>query len=210
MKLGWKHASAPASKPQQPHTPALGAAGAATALLALIIFIAPAANAGLFTVGPDYKRPTNSVPPAYKAEELGTWKQGEPLDNIPKGAWWQVFREPVLDELESQSGRANQNLKAAMASLEQARATARVARSELLPRLDFNPSYSRQRFSPNQEPSFGPLTANTFSTPLDLSYEIDLWGRVRRGFESARADAQASLASFYSILLTLESDIAQN
>ena len=54
------------------------------------------------------------------------------------------------------------------------------------------------------------MTANTFSTPLDLSYEIDLWGRVRRGFESSRADAQAQLATYYNVLLTLESDVAQN
>ena len=72
------------------------------------------------------------------------------------------------------------------------------------------PSFNRQRYSPNAEPSFGSLTANTFSTPLDLSYEVDLWGRVRRGFESARADAQASLADYYNVLLTLQSDVAQN
>ena len=60
------------------------------------------------------------------------------------------------------------------------------------------------------QPSFGPLTANTFRAPLDLSYEIDLWGRVRRGFESARAEAQASLAAFYNVLLTLQGDVAQN
>ena len=85
-----------------------------------------------------------------------------------------------------------------------------MARSELLPALNADPSWTRQRFSPNQEPSFGTLTANTFSAPLDLSYEIDLWGRVRRSFQSARADAQASLAAFYNVLLTLQSDVAQN
>ena len=67
-----------------------------------------------------------------------------------------------------------------------------------------------KRYSPNANPSFGNITANTFSAPLDLSYEVDLWGRVRRGFESARADAQASLADFYNVLLTLQSDVAQN
>ena len=72
------------------------------------------------------------------------------------------------------------------------------------------PSWNRQRYSPNQVPSFGNLTANAFSVPLDFSYEVDLWGRVRRGFESARADAQASLADYYNVLLTLHSDVAQN
>ena len=59
-------------------------------------------------------------------------------------------------------------------------------------------------------PSFGDLTVNNYRAPLDLSYEIDLWGRVRRGFESARADAQASLAAFHNVLLTLHADVAQN
>ena len=77
-----------------------------------------------------------------------------------------------------------------MARVDQARATARVARADLLPSLNLDPSFIRQRYSPNQKPSFGTLTANTWQAPLDLSYEIDLWGRVRRGFESARADAQ--------------------
>jgi len=80
----------------------------------------------------------------------------------------------------------------------------------LMPNLSADPSYVRQRYSPNQFPNFGAATANTWTAPLDLSYEIDLWGRVRRGFESARADAQGSVAAFANILLTLNSDVAQN
>src|SRR5262249_22812582 len=98
----------------------------------------------------------------------------------------------------------------AVARVEQARAVARVARSELLPSIQANPSYTRQRFSPNAVPNFGGVTANSFNTPLDLSYEVDLWGRVRRGFESSRADAQASLAEFGNVLLTLHAEVAQN
>ncbi len=79
-----------------------------------------------------------------------------------------------------------------------------------MPSVNFDPSFIRQRYSPNQNPSFGSITANSFNVPLDLSYEIDLWGRVRRGFESARDDAQASLADFYNVLLTLQADVAQN
>jgi multidrug efflux system outer membrane protein len=85
-----------------------------------------------------------------------------------------------------------------------------VARSEFLPTLDANPSWRRERFSPNQEPSFGDITADTIRTSLDLSYEIDLWGRVRRSFESARANAQSSLAAMHNVLLTLQADVAQN
>ena len=129
---------------------------------------------------------------------------------MPKGNWWEIFGDTNLNALEAQALQANQGLKAAVARVDQARATARVARSDLLPGLNLDPSFNRQRYSPNADPSFGNLTANTFSTPLDLSYEVDLWGRVRRGFESARADAQASLAEFYNVLLTLQSDVAQN
>ena len=160
-------------------------------------------------VGPDYKRPTTETPAHYKSEELGSWKQGEPLDRVPRGSWWEVFGDEVLNDLERRSTGANQELKAAFARVEQARATARIVSSELLPTLDANPSWNRQRYSPNQEPSFGAITATTVSVPLDLSYEVDLWGRVRRGFESARAETQASLASYYSVLLTLHADVAR-
>ncbi len=162
------------------------------------------------TVGPDYQQPTNAIPQTYKAAEYGHWKIGATLDNVPKGNWWELFGDTNLNVLETQARQANQQLKAAVARVDQARATARVARSEFLPTVDFNPSYQRERYSPNQVPSFGGLTANTFSTPLDLSYEVDIWGRVRRNFESSRADAQASLAEFYNVLLTLNSDVAQN
>src|SRR5262249_50559700 len=137
-------------------------------LLLLALLSVPFANAGLLTVGPDYKRPSDFIPPTYKASELGNWKEGQPLDQIPKGSWWRIFDDKILDDLEAQGLNSNQNLKAAVARVDQARATARVARSELLPRLDLNPSFTRQRFSPNQEPSFGNLTANSFSVPLDL------------------------------------------
>lgn len=179
-------------------------------LVILASFVTVSGFAGLLTVGPDYHAPSNAVPATYKNAALGTWKEGHPLDNVPKGSWWQLFQDPDLDRLEAQASQANQNLKASVARVEQARAIARVARAELMPSANFNPSFERQRYSPNQVPSFGPITADTFSVPLDLSYELDLWGRVRRGFESAHAEAQASLADFYSVLLTVQSDVAQN
>lgn len=161
-------------------------------------------------VGPNYKRPMTEAPAHYKAEALGSWKEGRPLDQISKGDWWKVFGDETLNELESRATSTNQELRAVVARVEQARATARVARGELLPALNADSSYTRQRFSPNQVPTFGDLTANNYRAALDLSYEIDLWGRVRRGFESARADAQASLAAFHNVLLVLHADVAQN
>jgi NodT family efflux transporter outer membrane factor (OMF) lipoprotein len=206
MKLGLKKKPAATAKGSTPL-----ATGAATGIITLaLLFSMVSANAGPLTVGPDFKSPTNNLPAEYKDAELGNWKTGRPLDNVPKGNWWTIFSDTNLNALEAQALSANQQLKAAIARVDQARATARVARSELLPNLSLDPSFNRQRYSPNADPSFGHTTANTFSAPLDLSYEIDLWGRVRRGFESARADAQASLAAFYNVLLTLQSDVAQN
>jgi multidrug efflux system outer membrane protein len=181
----------------------------AISLATLLISLTPGC-ARWPAAGPDYKKPATTVPPAYKSAENGSWKVGRALDAAPKGNWWELFGDPRLNALETQALAANQQLQAAVARVDQARATARVARSEFLPAIDFNPSYQRQRYSPNEVPSFGNVTANTFTTPVDLSYEVDIWGRVRRNFESARADTQASLAEFYNVLLTLNSDVAQN
>ncbi|HYE32015.1 MAG TPA: efflux transporter outer membrane subunit [Methylomirabilota bacterium] len=205
MRLGWKK-----SAPVKPaHGPSLGSAGAAAGTAALLLAVSiAAANAA---VGPEYQRPAFDAAGQYKAtNELGAWKEAKPMDNLPKGPWWEVFNDPTLNDLQQRATTANQQVKAAAARVEQARATARAARGEFLPTLDFNPGWRRERFSPNQEPSFGNITANTFRVPLDLSYEIDLWGRVRRGFEAARADAAAGVAAFHSALLLLQADVAQN
>ena len=181
-----------------------------TMLLAVLLIPFAPGCARWPEVGPDYQKPVTTIPSDYKSKENDHWKIGAALDNVPKGNWWELFGDPRLNALEVQALQANQQLSAAVARVDQARATARVARSEFLPTVDFAPSYQRERYSPNQVPSFGNVTANTFSTPVDLSYEVDIWGRVRRNFESARADAQASLAEFYTVLLTLNSDVAQN
>ena len=161
-------------------------------------------------VGPEYKEPTNNVPEIYKASELGNWKEGKPADNVTKGRWWEIFNDETLNSLEQRANTANPNLQAAFARVEQARFAARMSRSELLPNLAFNPSFRRERYSPNQEPAFGAITVNSFRVPLDLSYEIDLWGRIRRNFEASRANAQAALAAYHNAMLTLQGDVAQS
>ena len=95
----------------------------------------------------------------------------------------------------------------------QARAVARITEADFFPRLDLDPSFIRSQQSANRpvEPSakHTNFTATTFSVPFDLSYELDIWGKVRRAFEAANADARASAASYETILLTLKSDVAQ-
>jgi multidrug efflux pump len=205
MRLGGNRKKVP-TETVAPH----GAAGVAGAVGVALLFTVLSANAGPLTVGPDYAAPSSAIPAAYKAAGLGEWKTGRPLDGVPKGSWWTLFGDPELNDLEGRAASSNQQLKVAVARVDQARSTARVARSDFFPGVAANPSLERQRYSPNQQPSFGNITANTFGAPLDLSYEIDLWGRVRRGFESARDEAQAALADYFSVLLALQTDLAQN
>jgi NodT family efflux transporter outer membrane factor (OMF) lipoprotein len=208
MKLGLKKkpATATAIKNVPP-----GSNAAATGIVTIaLLFTIISAKANWSTVGPDYQPPTNSVPANYKAVDFGSWKEGRPLDNVPKGNWWELFADTNLNALEAQAVQANQQLKAAVARVDEARATARITRSQLMPGLSLDPSFAREGYSPNANPSFGNITANTFSAPVDLSYEVDLWGRIRRLFQGAHADAQASLADYYNVLLTLQSDVAQN
>ncbi len=162
------------------------------------------------TVGPDYKRPdaTNITPAEWH------WKIAEPKDAIPKGEWWKIFRDPVLDELETGAVVENQNLRAAVARVDEARAAARISRSRLFPELALDPSFKRERTSGNLPTPipFNVPSANisTFSVPFDLSYEVDLWGKIRRSFESARAQAAAAESDYQNVLLTLTADVAVN
>ncbi|MDX1951845.1 MAG: efflux transporter outer membrane subunit [Verrucomicrobiota bacterium] len=164
-------------------------------------------------IGPDYVPPTIVAPAHYKGTNDSTWKVAEPktLDNTE---WWRMFEDPILDHLLAQAESQSPTLKAALARVDQARATARIARSYWFPDLTINPSASRQRTSPNIDIPFpangASFTGNNFNVPLDLSYELDIWGRVRRGFESVRAEAEASVAGYETVRLTLRSDIAIN
>jgi NodT family efflux transporter outer membrane factor (OMF) lipoprotein len=166
------------------------------------------------TVGPNYHRPSVEVPSSFKEAPPAGWKAATPNDAIAKGNWWEVFGDSKLNELESQAMVNNPPLQAAMARVAQARAQFRITRADLYPTVTLDPSASRTRYSGTREnpPGFTttPYTDNTLNLPVDLNYEIDLWGRVRRATESARAQYQATEADYENILLTLKSDIAQN
>jgi multidrug efflux system outer membrane protein len=170
--------------------------------------VAGSAQAGTLTVGPDYKRPTNAVPGQFR--NAPEWKEAAPADAQPKGPWWEIFKDPTLSGLVERATTNNQSLRAALARVEQARASARVSRSEWMPTLDLNPELVRERFSQNQVPDFGFVNTTTLRVPLDLSYEVDLWGRVRRSYESSRAEAQASAADLHNALLSVQAEVAHN
>jgi NodT family efflux transporter outer membrane factor (OMF) lipoprotein len=158
---------------------------------------------------PAYRTPS-SPPPAEVYAEAAEWRTAEPLDNRARGAWWTLFQDPQLDTLEVKVGEANQNIKAAFARLQEARAATRIARSELFPTLNVASSASRQRVSQNS-PTYVPghnPTFNNFDIQADLSYEVDLWGRVRNTVNTAKANQQASAADLAALDLEQHAELA--
>jgi NodT family efflux transporter outer membrane factor (OMF) lipoprotein len=158
---------------------------------------------------PTYRTP-DSPPLAAVYKEAGDWQQAGPLDNQARGAWWMLFQDPQLDALEAKVGSANQNLKAAFARLQEARAATRIARADLFPTLSLGASAARARtsaYSP-RFPTGQEQTLNNFDLQADLSYEADLWGRVRNTVNAAKANQQASAADLASLDLALHAELA--
>jgi NodT family efflux transporter outer membrane factor (OMF) lipoprotein len=162
------------------------------------------------TVGPNYVRPTAEVPTDFK-ETPANWKQAQPSDAVSKGKWWEIYQDPQLNELEEQINVSNQTLKAEQEQFAQARAALRITRSNLFPNVSTTPAVSRTHIAPNQ-PLFNATTEtkdyNTFTIPVDVSYEVDLWGRVRRTVEASRSEAQATGADLANVSLSLHAELA--
>lgn len=163
-------------------------------------------------VGPDYSRPPAPTPIAFG--ENAPWKPAAPKDSLPKGSWWRIFKDPTLDQLEESAAKASPNLQAALARFDEALAAARISRSALYPSAGLNASGARERFSGNRQ-SQTPATrfaytTDTFDLPVALSYEIDLFGSVRRTAEAATAFAQSQGAAYENVRLSLEAGVAQN
>jgi len=162
-------------------------------------------------VGPGYKRPSAQVPHAWKGE--GPWQTAAPKDAIPKGAWWQIFRDAALDRLEQDLLQANQSLDAARDRLLEARSQARIASSAYFPAVGADPGGQRQRLSGNRPLSgstvpLTPVTQNAFTVPFSVNYELDLFGRVRRNLEAANASLQGSAADLENVRLVLTAELA--
>lgn len=161
-------------------------------------------------VGPRYSRPSAPVPTDYK-ETPENWKPAQPADQTQKGKWWEIYQDPQLNALEEKINISNQSLKAAQAQFAQARATVRYNRADLYPTVTAGVSGDRQRYSGNRPLNLTPgipQTANDLVIPVDMSYEPDVWGRVRRTVEAARADAQATLADLESVSLSVHAELA--
>jgi NodT family efflux transporter outer membrane factor (OMF) lipoprotein len=160
------------------------------------------------SVGPRYNRPAAEVPTAYK--EAGDWKTAQPNDQDLGGAWWQIFQDSQLNALEDHINVSNQDLKAAEAQYTQARALLRYDRASYYPSINGGVSATRNRISNNRPPAINTdgATYSDFQIPLELSYEVDVWGRVRKTVESQRSQAQASAADLATVNLSLHSQLA--
>jgi outer membrane protein, multidrug efflux system len=168
-------------------------------------------------VGPHYQRPAplaaQPLPANFTADGV-LWTTAVPAANRPRGQWWTAFRDAQLNHLEDLAAARNQTLAASAAALEQARQLVAEARSQQFPQISAAPSYVRQRTSKNAEslglPIGTPFTYNLFNLPANLTWEVDLWGRVRRQTEGARARMAAAGEDLESLKLLLQSELAQD
>lgn len=156
------------------------------------------------TAGPDYRRPSVTVPAGFK--ELKGWKEAEPRDHEIVATWWKVFGDSQLNALEEQVVISNQSLAQAEAQYRQARALVQGARANYYPVLSVSASASRSR--PSGSTAAG--TTDQYQLPLDALWEVDLWGRVRRQVESSTASAQATAADLQAVRLSIQAALAQN
>jgi NodT family efflux transporter outer membrane factor (OMF) lipoprotein len=184
-------------------------------LLPRLVALAACALVTACAVGPDYKRPSADVPQPYK-ETAGAWKVGAPADTATRGKWWEIFGDAQLNALEDQVAAANQNIFVAEAQYRQAQALVQSARAQFFPTLSASASATRSRsvrttVNPDGSLSTGnPSLLNAQSISLDASWELDLWGRVRRTVESNKASAEASAGDLASALLSAQATLAQN
>ena len=147
-----------------------------------------------------------STPAAYK-EGDGRWTVAPPAEAQPRGEWWKAFGDPVLDDLVARANAANASIQVAAARLKQARAFVRSAQAQRMPEIDAGASAARGRGVVNGVPVQG--TRSLFTAGADLSYEVDLFGRLAQGVDAAKLDAQSAEGLLQSARLLVQADVAQ-
>lgn len=160
------------------------------------------------SLAPDYQAPELQTPAAYK--ELSGWNEAQPADDFDRGVWWAVFHDPELDGLEEQVAKANQTLKVALSQYDQARAAAHIAEASYFPTITGNSSAKRDKVSSTTGNISPNKVYNDYTLGANLSYEIDLWGRVRNTVEANQDQADASAADVMGIKLSLEAELASD
>jgi len=183
--------------------------------------VAPVMAALLMTAcaAPDFKQPAIEVPAAYKeargvqtAADGSTWQPAQAAEAQPRSEWWLAFSDPALNQLINDATRANANLAVAAARVKQARAIAGVAEADRIPQVGVSASGQRQRASDLSLglPAGTPVApAKAFNASLTASYEVDLFGRVSSNVGAARSDAASVEATYQSVLLAVQADVAQ-
>lgn len=182
------------------------------------LFAAPAFLLAGCMVGPRYVRPTVQAPPAFKEplptyKEDGPWHTAQPADEFSKGDWWLMFHDDGLNQLEPQIATTNQTLRQADANLQAARAQIRINRADLYPTVGAAPFAGGERLS-GSRPYAGSVIPGQGSADLRLpgqiSWEIDLFGRIRRTVNIAREETQASAADLANTRLSLQAELAND
>lgn len=156
------------------------------------------------TIGPDYQRP--ATPQATHYQAMPGWKTATPADISGAGHWWQGYADAELDRLLTQLETDNLRLASAEAQYRQARALAGGARAGLFPSLDLGAGMQRS----GQGQGSAAQHSKSYDTNLAMSWEVDLWGKVRRELQAADSSAQASAAELAALRLSLQSELAQN
>lgn len=153
------------------------------------------------TVGPDYVKPTAvpEMPAGYK--EMNGWRPAQPRDGVVKGEWWELFNDPHLNHLERQVSVHNQNIRQVEAQFRQARALVLEARAGYYPTVSIGASVTSSGQSGR--------SSTIFQLPVDLAWEADIWGRIRRSVEASMADAQAGAADLAAVQLSIQAELAQ-
>lgn len=160
-------------------------------------------------VGPNYRAPSMPASPAYSADgHNGNWTAAQPADAKDRGAWWEIYGDAELNDLEQRCGKANQNIAAALHVYEQAHAIVRENRASLFPTVSIGADASRNRVAGNKPLRTSAASYWEFLIPLDISWEPDLWGGIRRQIESSTAAAQASAADLADTRLSLQGLLA--
>jgi len=174
----------------------------------LLLALLPLLLASGCTVGPDYVRPSTPMQVTFKEQE--GWKVAEPGVATSTAAWWTVYGDPDLDSLAPRVQVSNQNLAAAEAQFREARALVGQARSAWFPQVGVGVSATRSQQSGTLFSNLGGSgnQVSDFSLPLSVSWELDVWGKIRRSVESSEESAQASAADLAATQLSLQSELA--
>jgi NodT family efflux transporter outer membrane factor (OMF) lipoprotein len=156
-------------------------------------------------LAPRYQQPEPARVANYKESD---WTVAAPSDELPRGKWWEAFGDPTLNSLEERVSGGNQDLQLAIARFDEARADARVARADDYPNVDATGSASRNRLSGEVADPLPRRTYNQYGVGLDLSYELDVWGRVRNEVKAGKLRAQASAGDLATVELSVHAELA--